>query len=52
MNDPQNEPIDQAANDLEGNAYQKEEKLEEEEEQDFMDPRYVSMVKVWGCCDC
>lgn len=41
MNDPQNEPIDQAAQDLEENPYQKEEKLEEEEEQDFLDPRYV-----------
>jgi potassium channel subfamily K len=40
MNDPgAHEPMNQVANDLEDNPYEKEEKLEKEEEEDFLDPR-------------
>lgn len=40
MNDPGvDEPIHEVANDLEDNPYEKQEKLEKEEEEDFLDPR-------------
>jgi hypothetical protein len=40
MNDPgTHEPVNEVADDLEGNPYEKEEKLEKEEEEDFLDPR-------------
>ena len=43
MNDPGvDQPVSQVADDLEGNPYEKEEKLEKEEEEDFLDPRCVS----------
>ena len=42
MNDPGvDQPVAQVAEDLEDNPYEKEEKLEKEEEEDFLDPRLV-----------
>lgn len=39
MNDPGvEEPIKQAAEDVEKDPYEREEELEQEEEEDFMDP--------------
>jgi len=42
MNDPGvDEYIDEAARDLEHDPYEREEKREEAEEEDFLDPRHV-----------
>jgi potassium channel subfamily K, other eukaryote len=42
MNDPGiDKPVEDAAEDLEKNPYEKEQKLEEQEEMDFLDPRYI-----------
>ena len=39
MNDPgMDKPLEDVAQDLEQNPYEQQEKLEEEEEQDFLDP--------------
>jgi potassium channel subfamily K len=43
MNDPGvDEPVRDAAEDLDRNPYLHEEKLEEEEEQDYLDPRHAN----------
>ena len=42
MNDPGlDQPVAQVADDQEVNPYEKEEKLEKKEEEDFLDPRYT-----------
>ena len=42
MNDPGlDEPVAQVADHQEANPYEKQEKLEKEEEEDFLDPRYA-----------
>ena len=39
MNDPgTDQPVAEVADELEGNPYEKEEQLEKEEEEDFLDP--------------
>lgn len=51
MNDPGvDEPISNAAQDLEHNPYNSVQKEEEEEEQDFLDPRFVCTVSVSLSC--
>jgi hypothetical protein len=41
MNDPIDEPIHEAAKDLDRNEYEHDEELEVEEEENFLDPRYA-----------
>ncbi|KAK7731422.1 hypothetical protein SLS57_001361 [Botryosphaeria dothidea] len=51
MNDPGvDEPISNAAQDLEQNPYNSAEKDEEEEEQDFLDPRLIAVNAVSLAC--
>jgi hypothetical protein len=40
MNDPIDDPINEVAPKVDGNAYEHEEELEVEEEENFLDPRY------------
>lgn len=48
MNDPGvHEPVSQVADDLEENPYEKEEQLEKEAEEDFLDPKHVRMIWTW-----
>jgi potassium channel subfamily K, other eukaryote len=45
MNDPGVDgPIQEAAEDIERNPYEEVQKQEEEEEQDFLDSRYVNTL--------